>query len=129
MTKREAGTAGEEFCAAYYSNHGYTVIGRNIHSRYGEIDVIAENKEVIAFIEVKTREEGALVSGAESVNAAKQRKCILTAMDYIAKNGIDRQPRFDVFEVIHDGKRLTKFRKTENAFDAFSDEEFDMFLP
>ena len=117
MDKREAGLAGESFCANHYRKNGYEIIERNYHSKFGEIDVIAENETTLAMIEVKTRIENPMISGSESVDGSKQRKCMLTALAYLESHPSEKTIRFDVFEVIHNGKKLTKFRKTENAFE------------
>ena len=117
MTKAEAGKKGEEFCANYYNNHGFEVVERNYHSRFGEADVIARSEELLVFVEVKTRKEDPLVSGVESVDEAKKKKCVLTAMDYVSKHPTEKGIRFDVFVVVHNGERLVGFRKIENAFE------------
>lgn len=122
MKKAEAGRRGEEFCAKHYEAHGYKILERNYHSRYGEIDVIAESADVLAFVEVKTRVEAPLVSGAEGVDENKRRRCMLTALDYLSKHEVQKQLRFDVFEVVHNGERLTKFRMTEDAYQFDEDE-------
>ena len=45
MRRVETGRIGEETCVWYLEKHGYTVLDRNVHARYGEIDVIAENED------------------------------------------------------------------------------------
>ena len=62
MDKKEIGVLGEDFTARYYEKLGYEIKEKNYHSRYGEIDVIAENEEYIVFVEVKTRKAGSMVS-------------------------------------------------------------------
>ena len=49
------GAWGEEKAARFLTERGYTVLERNFHSRYGEIDLIAENGEFLVFVEVKLR--------------------------------------------------------------------------
>ncbi len=119
MSRAETGRIGEDTCAWYYEKHGYTVLGRNVHARYGEIDVIAENDEFLCFVEVKTRRFGAAVSPAEAVDYKKQQKLVLTAQSYLQLHPIEKQPRFDVFEVLvgEDG-RPKQVRFIADAFDA-----------
>ncbi|MCM1544878.1 MAG: YraN family protein [Ruminococcus sp.] len=116
MTNSDVGKLGEDFTASYYSNHGYNVTARNYHSRYGEIDLIAENELYLVFIEVKTR-SSSFSSPREAVDRSKQKKIILTAMQYMQENLADKQPRFDVFEVIQKGGRVNNFNLLENSFD------------
>ena len=69
------GKAGEQFVADYLKSKGYIIKNRNGRaSRYGEIDIVAENHENIVFVEVKTRQSNALVSGIEAVDTRKQRR-------------------------------------------------------
>ena len=100
--------------------NGYKIKGRNKHFSHNEIDIIAETKTEIIFVEVKTRKENALVSGAFAVDAYKQKRLILTANDYIVKTENDKQPRFDVAEVLvytkPDGETGYKLNYIENAF-------------
>ncbi|GHU81550.1 UPF0102 protein [Clostridia bacterium] len=97
---KNIGDIGEEFTAKYLIEHDYKIIARNYHSRYGEIDIIAENSQIIAFVEVKTRRENPLYSPRESVVKSKQKKIMQTAVLYLQKTCSPLQPRFDVAEVL-----------------------------
>ena len=118
MDKKEVGILGENFCKEYYRKRGYEIKERNYHSRYGEVDLIAEKEKVVAFVEVKTRDEGSVSRPAEAVNKQKQKKLILTAMQYMESYPVDVCSRFDVFEVWQKDGRIYKFNLIENAFDA-----------
>lgn len=115
--KRITGNLGEDFAENYFKKQGFTT-ERNYHSRYGEIDLIAQNEEYVLFVEVKTRKAGTMLSPVESVNFRKQQKIILTAQDYVMKSGNEKQPRFDIFEVWHNEGRIFKFNHIKSAFDA-----------
>lgn len=115
--KRITGNLGEDFAGNYFKRLGFTV-ERNFHSRYGEIDLIAQNDEYILFVEVKTRKAGTMVSPVEAVDYRKQQKIILTAQDYLMKSGNEKQPRFDIFEVWQNEGRIFKFNHIKSAFDA-----------
>ena len=93
------GKFGEAAAAQYLRKKGYYIICTNYSSRYGEIDIIARNGAYIVFAEVKLRKSCAYGTGREYVTASKQRKIILAASDYLAKNGSSLQPRFDVIEI------------------------------
>lgn len=111
------GKSGEDFAEKYFTKLGYTVT-RNFHSRRGEIDLIAENDELVLFVEVKTRKTGSMIAPAEAVDFYKQKKIIATAEYYLMKNETEKQPRFDVFEVFQNEGRIYKFNHIESAFDA-----------
>ncbi len=120
MNIGKTGTEGEKRVANFLRKKGLTIINRNFQSKYGEIDIIAENDQYILFVEVKTRKENSLVSGIEAVDAFKQRRIIMTANDYITKTQCEKQPRFDVAEVTvseRQDKTLSyKLRYIENAW-------------
>ena len=105
--------------------HGCTIVKRNYCIRGGEIDIIATNDEIIAFVEVKTRKKGSMVSGLEAVNDRKKSLIIKTATDYCSKNPMDLQLRFDVAEVIVENNRVEKINYISNAFDATG---YDIFF-
>lgn len=110
------GTRGEALAARDYRRDGYTILGRNFHTRFGEIDVIARKGDWLVFCEVKTRAEGAVYTPAEAVTPAKQRRVIASAQIYMAQTRLaGLNVRFDVVEVT---KRRGAWRtnRIENAF-------------
>ncbi len=120
LSGAETGKTGERMVAEYMRSKGLAVIRQNYHSRFGEIDIIAESAEYIIFTEVKTRRENSIVSPAEAVDASKRRRIMLTAEDFLSKFETELQPRFDVAEVTvyrkkggGDGYRLNYIK---NAF-------------
>lgn len=96
---RNTGRAGEDYAAEWLAFHGYSILARNYHSRFGEIDIIAKDSQYIVFVEVKTRERGAMVSAIQAVTKAKQQKIILTAQKFLQENPTALQPRFDLAAV------------------------------
>ncbi len=118
MTASETGKLGEEKVCAYLENLGYRIVVRNYRIRGGEIDIIAENGEYIAFVEVKSRKPDSLVTGFEAVNRRKKGLIIKTAADYCCKNPDDTlQPRFDVAQVIIDNGQVLSIDYIFNAYD------------
>ena len=93
------GQLGEDLVAKYLRQQGAIIVKRNWKDRFGEIDVIAEDKEHIIFVEVKTRTEGALVSGIEAVDRRKAERIRKTALSFVHRLQMDLTPRFDVAEV------------------------------
>ena len=117
MDKTETGRLGEESVCAYLRKKGYRIVVRNYRIKGGEIDIIAENGDYLAFVEVKSRKPGSLVSGFEAVNKRKQGLIIKTASDYCCKHPSALQPRFDIAEVIIDGGEVCSIDYISNAFD------------
>ena len=116
MTKTEIGRLGEERVCAYLTERGYRILSRNFRIKGGEIDIIAENGDYIAFVEVKTRKRGSMVSGFEAVNRRKQGLVIRAAAEYLRRNPTILQPRFDTAQVTLDGESA-EVDYLENAYD------------
>ena len=116
--KRKLGNYGERKVKKYLRLHGYKILGSNYLAKYGEIDVIAKKKNIICFVEVKTRKAGAMVKGMYAVNAQKQQRIIKTANKFLLSYGENLQPRFDVAEVEISGGiiKKAKINYIENAY-------------
>lgn len=109
------GSAGESAAAAYLKRKGYKILGQNFSCRYGEIDLIARQGRFVVFVEVKTRKNENFAQAREFVTRAKQERVISAAMLWLQQNDVDLQPRFDVIEVVGEGKRQ-QIRHVEDAF-------------
>lgn len=120
MNSSMIGYFGERSAAAYLREKGYEIRAAGYRSRFGEIDIIAAKKGVIAFVEVKTRRGADFAAAREHVDAHKQRRIIATAEQYLASVRPKEQPRFDVAEVYVDeraGKLYVQhINYLENAF-------------
>lgn len=113
-----SGALGENYVADFIKSKGYNILKRNYHSRFGEIDIIAEDRKYIMFIEVKTRTAKSIVNPFEAVTRQKQHKIIKTAMCYLQESSCRLQPRFDVAGVITDvsSGKVVSVKYLENAF-------------
>ena len=101
MNRRRSGALGEDMACAYLKNQGFKILDRNYARPTGEIDIIAREGDVIAFVEVKARTSVRYGTPAEAVNRAKQAHILRTALLYIAERGLDDAPmRFDIVEVL-----------------------------
>lgn len=116
--RRKAGNIGEDAVCGFLVRHGYEIIKRNFTVRGGEIDIIAEKADIIAFVEVKTRTIGSMTSAEEAVDLRKQRLIIRTAKAYLQNVAQPLQCRFDVATVEAEGGKVKKLRYYVNAFDA-----------
>ncbi len=96
MYRKAQGNVGEQLIARYLEKKGYTVIARNYQTRSGEIDLIAQKDDTIAFIEVKWRKNDE-IDPTTVISYSKQKKIIATARHFIAHNDNDEIIyRFDV---------------------------------
>ena len=114
--RKLVGRRGEHAAADYLKKKKYRIVGVNYSCRYGEIDIIAENREYLVFAEVKTRKNAEFAQAKEFVTAAKQQRMIATAQLWLQNNPTDKQPRFDVIEVYGTDGAIEKINHIENAF-------------
>ena len=92
---------------------------RDYRSRYGEIDIIAENAEYLVFAEVKLRRTAHFGAAREFVDLRKQERLRATASMFLEEHETALQPRFDVIEIYAPDGLQTRhpyLRQIEDAF-------------
>ncbi|MCM8813682.1 MAG: YraN family protein [Candidatus Omnitrophica bacterium] len=115
--RRSMGQWGEELARNFLCGKGFRILACNYRNRYGEIDIIAQEKRTVCFIEVKTRRGEGYGAPAEAVNRRKQRRISQLALVYLKSQPGFSDARFDVVEVMVD--RQMRVRKIEIIRDAF----------
>ena len=118
--KGTKGAWGEECAAAYLRRRGYRILARNYSCRFGEIDIIASNRQYLVFCEVKLRKSADFAAAREFVDARKQQRLRTTALLYLSQHETPLQPRFDVIEIYGDAdtpRRQRRINQIENAFE------------
>ena len=109
------GQKGEDLAADHLKKAGYRIVFRNWKWGKHEIDIIAENKEFIIFVEVKTRTDDYQMHPVTAVTTEKQRSIIYAADGYLQKLNVNKESRFDVITIIRKGE-LFEIDHIENAF-------------
>ena len=90
------GKAGEDAVCDYLEKNGCKILARNYRKKCGEIDIIAQDGDTAAFVEVKTRKYGAMDSGTFAMTKAKMRRIIATSEEYMYEHKeLDLYRRFD----------------------------------
>lgn len=98
----EFGKAAENAAAKFLKAKGYKILKRNYKTKFGEIDIIAQQKGVICFVEVKARHSLNLGFPQEAVTAHKQRQICRVAVYYLKVNNLLGRPaRFDVLALLY----------------------------
>jgi putative endonuclease len=111
------GRQGEEAAAGFLKENGYRIIMRNYKTRLGEIDIIAQDKETLCFVEVKTRNSDRFGSGFEAISAFKQSQISKAALLFLKDNNLlGKRARFDVVQVVYSGD-LPKLDLIKDAFE------------
>jgi putative endonuclease len=101
-----AGREGEDAAVRLLEESGYIVIARNVRLPGGEIDVIARERDVIAFVEVKARASRRFGSALGAVDARKRRRLRALAADWLQIAAPQARARFDVVTVEDGGAVL-----------------------
>lgn len=125
------GKFGEEIAASFLEKEGYRIVGRNIKFGRHELDIIAEDKDFLVFVEVKTRscshpESSNYGNPGRAVTYKKRTDTLRATYDYLKSHGTSKQPRIDVIEVFlqHVGEnratppQILNINHIRNAFDA-----------
>ena len=102
--KKLLGKQGEKLVTEYLKNKGCKILHTNYRTPFGEADIIAEDGDEIAFVEVKTRSTDTFGSPAEAVVKRKRKTYIKIAKFYWLQTGEEPNARFDVAEVYADGR-------------------------
>jgi putative endonuclease len=119
MSRQELGILGEKLAVEELMRRGYAILERRYRTRYGEIDIVAEDQGTIVFVEVKAREDVQFGSAAEQVTARKQGKVASRAVEYLARKHVtDRPCRFDVVAIDSAGTAAQTITVYAHAFDA-----------
>lgn len=112
------GKRGEEIACCHLLKNGYRILRRNYRTRLGEIDIIAEEKGTLVFVEVKTRRSHSFGGPFEAVGQEKCRQISRVALQYLEKEGKQNQPaRFDVVGVMLPQDSQPQIETIKNAFD------------
>lgn len=116
----EQGKKGEALAEQYLVSQGFCIRERNYRAQHKEIDIIADDGDVLAFIEVKYYKEHSLRELHTAVDRQKQRHLIAAARYYLAKNNITKRfTRFDVVLIEHDmHSAVTNIELLKDAFRA-----------
>lgn len=106
---------GEDKACEYLKKLNFKIIERNFRKGYGEIDIVALDKDVLAFIEVKTRTSNQFGSPLESIVYWKLKSLIRTAQYYkMTHPNLPESLRIDAVSVLLDGNRVQNIELTKN---------------
>lgn len=117
LYKKLLGAIGEDEAVRLLKKNGYKIIERNFRTRFGEIDLIARDKDTLAFVEVKTRSSDSHGIAKSAVTDKKQAHLVKASLVYMSRlhGKGDVQIRYDVVAIDKiEGKTTTELIK--NAF-------------
>ncbi|MDH5302340.1 MAG: YraN family protein [Gammaproteobacteria bacterium] len=110
------GQHAEQLCANLLRQQGLTILAQNFRSRFGEIDIIASDRNELVFVEVRFRKNANYGQPYETVTPRKQEKLIKTAWSYLQtqRGTANKACRFDIMSVTADPQHIEWIK---HAFD------------
>jgi putative endonuclease len=110
------GKQGEAIALDFLRNKGFSIIRKNYRTVFGEIDIIAKDKGVIVFVEVKTRTDNAFGHPFEAVDQRKREKIRKVALSFLKTQKNEAPSRFDVISITRGGGE-TRIEHIQDAFE------------
>ena len=115
--RQTLGKQGELLACEALTERGYAILATRFRTRFGEIDIVAEDGPTLVFVEVKARRSARCGDAAEAVSRSKQRRIAAMALDYLAWTGRLEDPcRFDVVAIDGISTNKMTLRVIEDAF-------------
>lgn len=117
MEKKELGKKGEEIALQFLKKKGYRILQKNYVCKLGEIDLIAQEKDTLTFVEVKTRRSTTFGPPQMAVDQKKQEQLSKAALHFLKERRLEEaKARFDVVAILlsPQGAEIELIR---NAFD------------
>ena len=111
----ELGKKGEQLAINFLVKKGYTILDKNWRYQKAEIDIIAQKKDTLAVVEVKTRSSIDFGNPQDFVNPKKIKLLVSAIDEYIISKDLDVNVRFDIIAIVREGKSFT-IEHLEDAF-------------
>jgi len=111
----ELGKKGEQLAVDFLINNGYDIIERNYRFDKAEVDIIAQIKDTLAIIEVKTRSTTDFGNPQDFVKPKQIQNLVKAVDEYVIVNELDVEVRFDIIAIVKQGKQY----EIEHLKDAF----------
>jgi putative endonuclease len=112
------GRFGEAYACAYLVRNGWTVVEKNYRFGRREVDLVVRRRDLLAFVEVKTRAGTGYGAPEEAVTRLKQREIEAVAREFLWRHRLDDiDVRFDVVAVVAGpGRRVVRIEHLEDAW-------------
>lgn len=121
--KKNLGDSGERVAALFLQERGYKIIETNFRTRGGEIDLVAEDQDGLAFVEVRVRRSNLAGMPEESLTPRKRTRMLAMAMEYLLRHEdwAERAWRVDFVGIELDGKgKVSRIELIKSAAEASS---------
>jgi putative endonuclease len=117
MDRREVGKLGERAAQTFLKKRGYRIRETGFRCRHGEIDIVAQKKDWLVFVEVRTKSNLNFGAPEESITQAKKERLVASALTYATTHqNIPSLWRIDVVAIELDDKgKPSRIDHIENA--------------
>lgn len=118
LDKINSGKKGEQIAVLYLQQNGYKILQKNYRTKYGEIDIIADEKGCICFVEVRSRNSHGVIPIEETITRSKKSHIQKAALCYIKEYSRETVScRFDVIFIEELDSNTPEVRLIKNAFE------------
>ena len=119
--KQQLGSRYERLASDFLRRHGLVPVASNVNSRFGELDLVMLDGNVLVIAEVRYRGGGSLVAARATVDARKQRRIVRATEVFLKRRPryANRPIRFDVVAIDDSGKSTPGSDRLEWIRDAF----------
>ena len=111
----ELGEKGEQLAVDFLLKNNYKIIERNYRFQKAEVDIIAQKKDILAIVEVKTRSTADFGDPQDFVKPKQIQRLVKAVDEYVTVNDLDVEVRFDIIAIVKEGKGFN-IEHLENAF-------------
>jgi putative endonuclease len=103
--RQRIGKWGEDAAAGFLERQGYCILARNVHTAYGEIDLIARQPDGdLVFVEVKTRTNSKFGLPEEAVDFRKMAHLISSAQAYLLEKSSEPDEHWQIDVIAIQGR-------------------------
>ncbi len=115
--RRPAWQRAEAMAARYLRRRGYRILHRNLRLDRFELDIVAQKRDTVVFVEVRSRTDENISAPEETVRYTKRQHLRAAARRYVARFGKPNlYYRFDVMGVVMEANKRVRIKHYENAF-------------
>ncbi|AUP79210.1 YraN family protein [Flavivirga eckloniae] len=111
----ELGKKGEQLAVDFLLEKGYDIVERNYRFDKAEVDIIAQQKDTLAIIEVKTRSTNDFGNPQDFVKPKQIQRLVKAVDEYVNVNNLEVEVRFDIIAIVKEGTGFN-IEHLEDAF-------------
>ncbi|WCO01512.1 YraN family protein [Psychroserpens ponticola] len=111
----ELGKKGEDLAVNFLLKNGYEILERNYTFQKAEVDIIAQKKDILAVIEVKTRSTKVFGNPQDFLKPKQIQRIVKAVDNYVTTNQFDVEVRFDIIAIVKNANHFD-IEHLENAY-------------